>query len=262
MSIQSNVLTDFLWYLDAAESTEAAFEQLSIVISALGFDAISYTVIPRTLGVPERIPPVFLSSCDFSAGFLDHYQQANLAQSDFTIRRISDGCNTILDWSLEAKKDALTPEELEVIRLARYDYGIRNAITWSVEQNQDFLAGFSLTSSLSRKFFDDLLVTNQATLTLLCYHFHLFVYRRQENRSLFYRPILAQLKHNECCMLDLIAKGRRLKQSRDLYGISPTMAGNILSRLYRKFSVTDRGQLGYLIGRHQLIEMLGTVHKR
>lgn len=212
--------------------------------------------MPRILGIPERIPPIFLCSRDFSADFLKHYQQANLAQYDFSIRRISDGCSTILDWDSEARTGILTPKEVEVIELARYDYGITNAITLPVEQSDDILAGFSLTSCLSRRLFSDLLVANHKILNLLCRHFHQFIFRRPENRSLFYSPVMLKLSYNERCMIDLVTKGRRLKQSQDCYGISPHTAGVILHRLYKKFSVNDRGELGYLIGRHQLVEML------
>lgn len=250
------VVADFVWELDDTVTVEQAFEKLSAVVSTLGFDGVAYTLMPRTLGVPFRYAPVFLNSNDFSQGFLEHYQQANLAQSDFTIRRISEGWDSVLDWQKEAQTDLLTSKEQDLVTIAQHDYGITNALTLPVDRDSDLLAGFSVTSSLSRPLFADLVESNQAILVRLCHHFHHLVIRRLENRSMFYSPVLDALNRDERCLIDLVSNGNRLKQSQDLYGISPTSAGNILHRLYKKFSVSDKGQLGCLIGRHQLVELL------
>ncbi len=255
MSEKANVIADFIWHLDDTNSVEEAFANFANVISFFGFDGVSYTLIPRIMGIPERIRPVFISSRDFSTGFLKHYQEANLAQHDFTIRRALEGCSAGLDWNKEAEKGLLAPQESEVISIAKHDYFIKNAITIPVELNEEVLAGFSFTCSQSRRGFDSLLGINKV-LTKLCLHFHNFVYRKLENRSVFYTPVLASLTRNERCMVDLVYNGLYLKQSPDHYGISESSAGNTLKRLYEKFSVEDKGQLGYLIGRHQLIEML------
>ena len=102
--------------------------------------------------------------------------------------------------------------------------------------------------------FDDLHCKYADLLRLLCEHFHRFVV--QLHRRPFYKPIIDSLSDHEKSVIDLVSNGYRLKQSFDLYSLSPGLAGKTLHKLYRKFGVSDQGELGHLIGRHQLVEML------
>ena len=102
--------------------------------------------------------------------------------------------------------------------------------------------------------FDQIIAARDDLLSRLCAHFHRFVH--QQYRRPFYQPVIDKLSTNEKYVIDLVANGYRLKQSKDLYGLSQSLAGKTLHNLYRKFSVSDKGELGHLIGRHHLIEML------
>lgn len=252
MEYLKNIAADFLFSLDDSNKLETAFDSLTGVISVIGFDSVAYTLIPLSLSAD--LPPVFLNSKDFSTEFLAHYEEAELAQNDFTIRRVASGCQETLHWRRELETGLLAPEECDVVLVAAHDYGITNAVTLPVQQSRDVIAGFSVTSSAERKQFDELLETHHSMLSLLCCHFHRYVC--QQHRWRFYRHVIDDLSIHERYVIDLVANGNRLKQAKDLYGLSQSLAGKTLHKLYKKFSVSDQGELGYLVGRHQLIEFL------
>ena len=238
--------------LDSIIPLDTAFRSLSSVVSSMGFDSIVYTLIP--LSLRTDLPPVFLKSRDFSNGFLQHYEQAGLVEHDFTIKRAAAGLQTTLNWQKELATSQLTSAEANVVLLAQHDYGINNAITIPAQNTPDTVAGFSITSCLKTPLFDDLHCKYADLLRLLCEHFHRFVV--QLHRRPFYKPIIDSLSDHEKSVIDLVSNGYRLKQSFDLYSLSPGLAGKTLHKLYRKFGVSDQGELGHLIGRHQLVEML------
>lgn len=244
--------SEFVLSLDSVTPLDSAFESLSNVVSAMGFDSVIYTLIPMSLRA--KLPPVFLQSRDFSNGFIQHYEQAGLAEHDFTIKRAAAGLPDILHWQNELDTGQLTQPEADVVLLAQRDYGITNAITIPAQSTADIVAGFSITSSLRRQGFDQLHHKYKNLLWRLCEHFHRFVV--QLYKRPFYQLIIDGLSSHEKCVIDLVANGHRLKQAGDLYGLSPGLAGKTLHKLYRKFSVADQGELGHLIGRHQLVEML------
>ena len=62
---------EFVLSLDHTTKLETAFDSLSTVVTAMGFDSITYTLFPLTL--TTDFPPIFLCSRDFSRGFLKHY---------------------------------------------------------------------------------------------------------------------------------------------------------------------------------------------
>lgn len=252
MDYLKNVAADFLFSLDYTNELETAFDAMAGVISVMGFDSIAYTLIPLSLS--NDLPPVFLCSKDFSTDFLTHYEQAGLAQHDFTIRRIAAGCIGPQHWQRELDTGLLTPAEREVVLLAEHNYGMSNAITLPVQQTHDVIAGFSITGSVTRRQFDQMLDAHKVLLSRLCYHFHRYVY--EQHRQPFYQNVINDLSTYERYVIDLIARGKRLKQAKDLYGLSQSLAGKTLHKLYKKFAVSDQGQLGYLVGRHQLIEFL------
>ena len=244
--------TEFVLSLDHTTQLDTAFASLSTVVTTMGFDSIIYTLFPLTL--TSDFPPIFLSSRDFSGGFLQHYYDAGLAEHDFTIKRAAAGSPHSMHWQHELETAQITTAEAEVVLLAQHDYGITNAITIPAQYTHDVVAGFSIASSATRQWFDQIIAVHDDLLNRLCAHFHRFVH--QLFRRPFYQPVIDSLSTNEKYVIDLVANGYRLKQSSDLYGISPSLAGKTLHNLYQKFSVSDKGELGHLIGRHHLIEML------
>ena len=61
---------------------------------------------------------------------------------------------------------------------------------------------------------------------------------------------------NEKRVISLVANGKRLKQASEMYGISEGMAGKTLHKLYKKLAISNQGELGFLIGNHQLLDLL------
>lgn len=252
------VTADILGYvveLGGTDNIEAAFEVLGKYVDKFGFDAISYSAIPRSLGIAERFAPVFLATENFSIGFLQQYAEESLWRSDFAIERIMDGHMNPLDWVQELKTGQLAANQQGVIELANVDYGIRNAVTIPTQSDLHIVAGASVISSESNRVFTQLSKNRLAQTCFLVEHFHNLVFSRVPNRVLFYRPVLDELTAAERRVLGFVVAGKPLKQCKEFTGISPTMAGNIMSRLYRRLQVANASELAYLMGHHQILTM-------
>ena len=242
--------------ISSAESPVEGFGHLSRAVEALGFGAISYTVVPLSLAAAGKVDPVFLVSPSFSADFLDHYGQAGLARHDFTIERASAGSVRTLDWQQELRRGELTAEQRGVIDLARADYGIRNAMTLPTRSDRHVIAGASVVCEEWDKPFETLRRERAGTLGHLVRFFHDWAFATPDFRRHFYANFLGQLSDDEVKVIRLAINGQLLKNSRELYGLSPSRAGNLLSGLYRRLDVKNASELSYLVGLHQIGQLL------
>lgn len=252
----ASILADFVSGLAAAESVSEGFRSLSQAVESLGFGAIAYTAIPVTLGAAGSPTPVFLASSGFSGAFLRHYDEAGLARHDFTIERVRAGCLEVMDWAEERAGSRLTAEQSALVDTARFDYGIRNAVTIPTLSDGHVLAGASITCDEGMLAFRTLKRERLETLRIVVKLFHDRVFSASEFRRPFYSPFLGQLSCDECKVIRLIVAGHRLKSSLDLCDISPSRAGNILSSLYRKLGISNASELAYLVGLHQIDRLL------
>ena len=248
-------IAEFVVEMDTAGDINVGFDVLAKYVERLGFDAISYSAIPRSLGIAERFSPVFLASSGFSGAFLRHYDEAALWEDDFTIERITSGSMTILDWKRELKTGTLNNGQENLIKLASEDYGIKNAITIPTQSDQHVIAGGSITSGESGILFTKLSKQQLNQVGFLVRHFHSFVFSKVPNRVPFYKPVIDDLSPAEKRVLSMVIDGRPLKQCMEHTGVSPTRAGNILSGLYRRLKVSNVSELAYLIGYHQVLDM-------
>lgn len=252
----SAIVIDFITSLDRSATDTDCFDALAKSVESLGFDGISYAAMPRDLLALTSHSPVFMVSKGFSREFLIHYQAADFASHDFTIERIERGDLAPMNWADELARGQLSRMQKEVIQVAKVEYGINNAVSVPVLSNQHFLAGASVTSGESSTGFSTLWEERNSTLKLIVRLFHNKIFSSVEFRKHYYLPVLQSLSSKEKKMLKLVANGHRLKQSEDLYGISPTRAGNILSDLYKKLGVSNASELSYLLGVHQIMDML------
>lgn len=252
----SGLVADFVSGVAAAESVADAFSSLSDAAEALGFDSIVYTVIPLSLIAAERVTPVFLASNGFSAGFLKHYLEADLSRHDYTIERAGAGRLEVTDWHEERAGRRLTPEQGGVVDTARFDYGIRSALSIPTLGGRHVVAGACVTSGEGDVAFELLKSERLTTLRSLVEIFHCRVFASAEFRQPFYSTFLDRFTADEAMIVKLIVAGHRLKSSRDLCGISPTRAANIRSSLYRKLGVGNASELAYLVGVHDIARLL------
>jgi len=248
-------IVDFLHDLEKSENILDCFTALTKSVEALGYDAVSYAAMPLSI-LSSTQTPIFLSSRNFNESFLSHYLDENLIEHDFTVERISQGRMDVMDWTKELEKKHLTNEQENVINIAKFDYGIQNAVSIPTQSNEELIAGCSFTSENNSKQFQILNTQNLGTLKAVAQLFHDRIFANTTFRQHFYLPILQQFSKDELHVISLIVGGHRLKMSQELCGISPTRAGNILSALYKRYGLKNASELAYLVGVHKLIESL------
>lgn len=252
----SLLLADYVVSLHSCSHLDHGFVLTANSLSELGFDGLVYSAMPRSLGKPGQFNPIFLSSSDFSDGFLQHYNEADLWQKDFTIERIIQGSLLTMDWSQELSSGLLTDEQSDVVKLAQADYGIHNAISIPTHSDQHVIAGASITSSDSAGLYNKLLIERKSAIEFIVHHFHRFVFSGSITARPFYQPLLENLSSPERRLLTFVASGKPLKQSKKYTDLSPSRAANILSKLYKQLNVANVAELTYLVGHHKVIEML------
>lgn len=251
-------LAEYYFRLGTVDKLEEGFALLESHIRSLGFDAVAYSAMPRSIGAPGRFNPVFLTSRDYSKDFLIHYEEAGLWQQDFTIERIQNGLTDVMDWQFEAHKNTLTAVQKDVIDLAAYEYGIKNAVTIPTQSDQHVIAGASVIAYVYRPSFEIIMKNHFAEVHQVLKAFHQFVFARTYTASYFYQPLIDTLTTSQKRVLAFIVTGRPQKHSKEFIGLSPTRTGNILSELYDCLGVRNVSHLSYLAGQHRLIEMLDT----
>ncbi|NRB38063.1 MAG: autoinducer binding domain-containing protein [Pseudomonadales bacterium] len=254
--MHNNIIVDFIYGLEQSLTIHGCFDVFSRAVSELGFDSVAYSSIPIKLIQATSLQPQFLSSASFSSGFLKHYAESGLEKDDFTIKRISQGDTRVMNWRMEEKQGQLLPAEVQLIRLAREDYGVNNALSIPTLSDEHHISGVSIISESCDQTFQLLLNEKSHTLQMICQVFHDRVYSRVEYKKFFYLNFIESLSKDEKAVLKFVASGMPLKLSRDICGISPSYAGNIRSSLFDKLQVKNSAELIYLISLHRIIEML------
>lgn len=252
-------LSDYFFSLTTKYQVEEGFALLDEYIRTLGFDAVAYSAMPVSIGAQGSFKPVFLTSRDYSRDFLLHYDEADLWQKDFTIERIQSGSLAIMDWQLELNRGILTADQQEVVNLATFEYGIKNAFTVPTQSDQHVVAGASVIAYMDRASFESISESNRAEAEEAIRVFHRYVFMQPDTASFFYQPLLSTLTETQKRVLAFIVTGKFQKHSKEYIGISPTRTGNVLSELYASLDVSNVSQLSYLAGIHHIVDMLDDV---
>ena len=159
------ILSDFVSNLYADNSLKNRFNLYDNLVRSLGFDAVCYSFIPRPeLKEELKSPPIFEYSKQFPTDFMDRYEKDDFYNKDFTIREIKAGNLIPKDWKTYELTGDLSDEEINVIRVAREEYGINNALSIPTMNNQLGIAGASLISSKSDKGYQQVICNHQQTL--------------------------------------------------------------------------------------------------
>lgn len=247
---------NYLSTMSSAETLEQGFSALENFVCSLGFDAITYSAMPTSLGEPGLFQPVFLSSSDFSSGFLTHYDEAALWQDDFTIERIQQGNLAPVDWNKSLRSNQLSKVQKDVINIAKHDYGIVNAVSIPTQSDSHVIAGASITSCNAGAGYDHLIKENLQTAQGAVHRFHQFVFHKPDTTQRFYKPLIDSFTEAEKRVLIFSAMGRPLKQSRDFIDLSPTRTSNILRDIRQRLNVANSNELFLKVGHHKLLEMM------
>lgn len=249
----SNLQRIFLEYCDALYSStdlETMFTALEKAVQAMGFDNISYTFVPGALGQSlSGLSPIFKLSKSYNTKFIQHYSAANFGRDDFTIKRITGGDLTPMSWWREAENKRLTKSELEVIAVARQEYGIHQGISVPTFSDGYNIAGVSVTREEIDWGFDRLCKERGDYLRKIALMFSDRVLCLSEARAVFTAPILQMLSTTEKQVLCELARGRNLKAiSRELKLDYKYVANSVIKSLRKKFGNVTRDTLMYEAG--------------
>jgi len=151
--------------LYADNSLDTRFMHYDNLVRSIGFDAVCYSFIPRaSLQDSVKRPPIFKASKQFPQDFMERYQKDDFYNKDFTIREIKAGNLSPKNWKTYEQSSDLGDQELKVIRVAREEYGIENALSIPTMNQQIGIAGASLISVKNDHDYQDMLHRHQQTL--------------------------------------------------------------------------------------------------
>lgn len=259
MSVDFRLLGEFAAELYSTDSFEKRFTIYDKYLKKLGFQGASYTFIPRvTVEGDLKTIPAFSCSDTFSPEFLDHYTSGRLDQNDFTIRRSFELMETnqlpIWDWQEvlngETQEVLLSSEE-EVIRLAKADYEINNALSIPTMNDSLGLAGFSIISRDDDQQFQLLKKEKLETLKIMSRQFHDACLSSQNLPPTFIKSFLEKLTPLEADLLRHLARDLNLQRYEK---VSYKRAGNVLSELRQRLGIRSQHRLMYLAGVFRLLD--------
>ena len=248
------LLGEFFDEIDAVNLLTERFKIYERYIHTLGFEGATYTDIPRfPMDMSFQYSPVFVFTDSFPQSFLTQYKEDQFERHDFTIRRVSSYCTDILDWRENELRKQVSLAEAKVIRIARADHRIRNALTIPTMTGIAGIAGASIVSSDTDAHFQLLKAERLRTLLLMTKSFHFFVLSDQSWGAQFMQSLLDELSEKEIKILHHMAKGeafKRVEYSVDV--ASSKVAANILDKLRGKLGGVTRDRLMFLVGLYNL----------
>jgi hypothetical protein len=256
----SNLQQVFLEFCDAlysATDIDTLFAALEKAVQAMGFDNLSYTFVPGALGRSlYRLSPIFRLSQSYNAKFIQHYSEAHFGRDDFTIKRITGGDLTPMIWWREAEDKRLTKSELEVITVARQDYGIHQGISIPTFSDGYNIAGVSVTREEMDRGFDQLCMERGDYLRKMSLMFSDRALCLSEARTVFMEPLLQTLSTTERHVLCALAQGNNLKAvCQELELDYKYVANSVLKSLRKKFGNVTRDTLMYEAGLLNIIHL-------
>ncbi|HPY40641.1 MAG TPA: autoinducer binding domain-containing protein [Thiolinea sp.] len=262
MPLKHALVGHFVDDLYRVETVHERFRVYENYITSLGFDGATYTFFPNVLWqFNNSFSPIFLHTHEYPTSFLKHYADANFHQHDFTIRlghnALLDKASRIpqvMDWREHEINGLITQDETTVIKVAREEYGIRNALTIPTPSPESGIGGMSIISAEKDAAFQNLKHENLATLLRYTQLFHDISFRDAKTSAMFVQPFLQTLKPKEIQVLRHLALGHPLKQIGQ--GISYRYAANMMDELRARMGGITKDKLMYLIGQLHLLDLL------
>lgn len=245
---------DFLYDLYHQSTVEGKFSVFDKYIKRLGFEAAVYSVMPRLQYESNYyLDPVFISSAEFSKKFLDHYSEGKLSEDDFTIRKINDNFLDPLDWREHEKLGLVSPNELDLIKLARVDYGITNAISVPTMNAEAGFSGASIVSSDKDTSFQKLLREKQYDLKFITYRFHQAIMEGTSVPAEFVKAFIDHFSPNEIGIICHLAAGKPYKNAVDTVDVNSSKSA------YHALSNLRKNKFRHKISRDRLLYLSGLI---
>ena len=256
MPLKHSLLGHLIDDLYQVETVPARFHVYQNYITDLGFDGATYTFFPSVLWqISDAFPPIFLHTDDYPVAFLKHYAEEQFHEHDFAIR-LAHGANVlpVMDWREHEVNGLITTDENRVIRVAREEYGICNALTIPTLRPESGVGGMSVISAQKDASFQTLKRENLDTLLRCTQLFHDISFNNAKTAAMFVQPFLQTLKPKEIQILKHLALGHPLKQIDQ--GISYRYAANMLDELRARMGGITKDKLMYLIGQLHLLDLV------
>lgn len=180
-----------------------------------------------------------------------------VGRDDFTIKRITGGDLTPMIWWREVECKRLTKSELEVIAVARQEYGIHQGISIPTFTDGYNIAGVSVTREEIDSGFDRICKERGDYLRKISLMFSDRVLCLSEARAVFMAPILRTLSTTEKQVLCELARGHNLKTiCRELKLDYKYVANSVIKSLRQKFGDVTRDTLMYEAGMLNFAQLL------
>ena len=249
------LLGDLVADLYVCTSLHERFEMYEKCIQKLGFEAASYTFIPKIVSETAlNIPPVFVRSALFPESFIEQYVADRFDKHDFTIRAIQNNVLHPMDWQSCFQSDSLTDAEKNVLFLAKQEHNIQNGISIPMLNDRLGMAGFSIVSSMQDVDFAKVKQQNLDTLHLCTKAFHDIVFSRTYAYHEFIPAVLLNLSDKEKIVLEYISKGKTMKELGNSNApVSKRYGEKLLLELRQKFGNISTHELIFYINQLKLI---------
>ncbi len=247
MATEDLQITQFLSGLHTTKSFEAALELYQQYVLALGYEGVLYGFAPKLFATDSLFNSPMYRACGlYSDEFLQHYNDKNLVQHDFTVKSILANCMDELDWNDEKQRQKLTCQEKNVLEISRR-YGLKNGISLPLMNNANGFAAISVCSGQERAEFEAL---NKEALPFLrqysqIFNGHIWVHHRTQLGRLSSEVVLSKLSPVEMELLRHLPSGDMLKAIYKKMNKTPGYGDNILGRLRDKMGGVSTNRLIY-----------------
>jgi DNA-binding CsgD family transcriptional regulator len=202
--------------------------------------------------------PIFKASSQFPQDFMERYKNDDFYNQDFTIREIKAGNLKPKDWKTYEQSGDLSEQELNVIRLAREQYGIENALSIPAMNQQTSIAGASLISSKSDDEYQEMLRQHQQTLVNCTRIFNDIVmqYASSDVVHTFVFTTLPKITLKQRQVLRELLKGTLQNNIGTELGMTQSAVDNHLANLRNAFEVKKTHDLKHLLETLNILDYL------
>ncbi len=236
----------------ATKTIDEAFKVYERQVENLGFYGAGYGIAPILYiksGLSVR--SVFKVSEERDSKFLQHYQEANFEQDDFTVNRLRKGENKVMDWWKVERQGQLSQAEKHVITVARDDYGVQNGITIPLMNNAYGIAAASVWCKEKNGRYTKLLKENYQSLIICTQAFHKHVMTTSRMHHYFLSSVLNRLTEKEKYVIRHLVSGAPMK---NIQHITSAYAEKLVKTLKIKFGDIRTQELIYHTGVLMLLD--------
>lgn len=253
----SQLIGDFVVEMHQAQTFEAQFKIYGCYIQKLNFDYAAYSYIPEINSTNKRqiiAQPLFKLTDEYPQDFVQEYAHRHFEKDDITIKAYTENKLDPIDWWQYRKNNKMTAKELEVIKVARMDYGMENGLSIPTLKNSRGLAGASIVSTEKGLSYQRLKQENFDTLVHITKMFHSIVFSEPSSYRAFLPIAFQDLSAKDKLVLQHLINGYSLKVLEDYTGISRRYGDKLIIAMRKKLGGLSTQQLLYYAGLFDLLK--------